>query len=148
MQLSEDDIFEKNAKNCGHYNQNNLLPHTNEWSCISCGFILIKRKHELSKTQRKKNNFINRLKYAEQNLFCICIDVYKIYEGNDYVKIYEFLSTFNNKKLKINNILIEKFKDMLQNPNSEQDYYSRTAISLYRIGHESTRSMKWLAYFD
>ena len=39
---------------------------------------------------------------------CIFIDVWKIYEGDDYEKIYEVLSTLKNKKLKINNVLIEK----------------------------------------
>ena len=75
-----------------------------------------------SKIKRKKINFINRLKYAEQKIFCICIDVYKIYEGDDYDKIYKVFSTLKNKKLKINNILIEKYKNMIVNPDFEQDY--------------------------
>ena len=53
-------------------------------------------------------NFINRLKYAEQIIFCICIDVYKIYEDDDYDEIFGVLSTLKNKKHKINNSLIEK----------------------------------------
>ena len=36
----------------------------------------------------KKINFINRLKYAERKIFCICVDVYQIYEGDDYGKLY------------------------------------------------------------
>ena len=80
------------------------------------------------------------MKYAEQKIFCICIDVYKIYEGNDYDEIFEILSTLKNKKLKLNNILIEKYKDMLENPNFEQDYWSRTAMSI--------RLTKWLIYYD
>ena len=35
----------------------------------------------------KKLNFTNRLKYAEQSLLCICIDVYTTYEGDDYDEI-------------------------------------------------------------
>ena len=66
-----------------------------------------KRKHELSKIQRKKINFINRLKYAEQKTFCICIVLYKIYDGNDFGEIYKVSSTLKSKKLKINNTLIE-----------------------------------------
>ena len=31
-----------------------------EWTCISCGFDVIKTKHELSKIQRKRKNFINQ----------------------------------------------------------------------------------------
>ena len=50
-------------------------------------------------------NFINRLKYAENKIFfSICTEVYEKYEGNDYDKIYEVLSTLENKKLKTNNI--------------------------------------------
>ena len=32
--------------------------------------------------------------------FCICVDVYKTYEVDDYDKIYEVLSTLKNKKTK------------------------------------------------
>ena len=59
------------------------------------------------KYKEKKINFNNRLKYAEQKIFCICIDVYKIYEGNGYDGIYKDLSSLKNKKLKINNTLID-----------------------------------------
>ena len=67
--LSEDEIIQKYGKHCGHCNRNSLLPHECEWTCFSCGFNVNKRKHELSKKQRKKINFINRLKYAEQKIF-------------------------------------------------------------------------------
>ena len=33
-------------------------------------------------------------------MFCICIYVYKIYEGFGYDKLYEVLSTLKNKKIK------------------------------------------------
>ena len=75
MNLSEDEIIQKYAKNCGHCNRNTLLPYEYEWTCLSCGFNVIKLKHEISKIQRKKINFINRLKCAEVKIFCICIDV-------------------------------------------------------------------------
>ena len=52
-------------KKCLHCNRIKLLPNENDFTCISYGYILIKRKHELSKTQRKKLNFINCLKKAE-----------------------------------------------------------------------------------
>ena len=48
------------------------------------------------KFNEKKINFIHRLKYAECEIFCICVDVYVIYEGNDYDKIYEVLTTLKN----------------------------------------------------
>ena len=37
---------------------------------------------------------------------------------------------------------------MLENPDFEQDYYSRTSRGFYKIGHHSIRLMKWLAYSD
>ena len=54
MNLSEDEITEKNGEHCGHCNRNTLLPYEFERTCFSCGYIVIKRKHELSKLQRKK----------------------------------------------------------------------------------------------
>ena len=101
-----------------------------------------KRKHELSKIQRKKINFINRLKYAEVKIFSICVDLYKIYESEDYDEIYKVLSTLKNKKIKINNNLIEIYKDMIKNSDFEQNYWSRTSTSIYKIGHDSIRLMK------
>ena len=37
---------------------------------------------------------------------------------------------------------------MLENPDLEQDYWSKTAESIYKIGHDSIRLMKWLIYYD
>ena len=148
MNLSEDEIIQNYGKRCGHCNHNTLLPYEYEWSCFLCNYIVSKRKNELSKIQRKKINFVNRLKYAEQKIFCICIDVYKIYEGDNHLQIYKILSTLKNKKLKINNNLIEIYKDMLENPNFEQNYWSRTAKGIYKIGYNSIRLMKWICYYD
>ena len=57
---------------------------------------LLKQKMILVKFQGKKN-FIKRLKYAEHNIFCICIDVYRIYEVDDKDKLFEVLSKLNIK---------------------------------------------------
>ena len=148
MKLSEDEIIQKYAINCGHCKQNTLLPYEYEFTCIACGYNVSKQKHELSKIQRKKINFINRLKYAEVKILSICVDLYKIYESDDFEEIYKVLSTLKIKKLKINNILIEKYKDMLQNPNFEQNKYSITSTGIYKIGHDSIRLMKWICYYD
>ena len=148
MELTEDEIIHKYAENCGHCNRNTLLPYEYEFSCFSCGFNINKRKHELSKIQQKKINFINRLKYAEVKMFSICVDLYKIYEGDDYDEKYKVLSTLKNKKLKINNTLIEIYKDMLNIPNFEQNKYSLTSKGIYKIGHDSIRLMKWICYYD
>ena len=101
-----------------------------------------KRKHELSKKQRKKLIFIKRLIYAKVKIFSICVDVYKIYEGNDFDKIYEVLSRLKKKKLKINNILIGKNENMLENSDFEQDYWSITAEGIYKSGHDIIRLTK------
>ena len=93
MELSEDEVIKKYGKNCGHCNRNTLLPYEYEFTFFSYGYNVIKRKHQLSKTQGKKINFINRLKYAELKIFRICVDVCKIYEGSDYDRLYEVLST-------------------------------------------------------
>ena len=139
MELTEDKTIQKYAKHCGHCNRNTLLPHEYEFTCFSCGYNVIKHKQELSKVQRKKINFIKRLKYAEVEIFSICVDVYKIYEGNNYDEIYKVLSTLKNKKLKLNNILIEKYKNMLLNSDFEQNHWSTTAEGTYKIGHDSIR---------
>ena len=84
MELTEDEIIEKYDKNCAHCKRNTLLPNEYEFTCFSCGYNVNKRKNELSKIQRKKINFINRLRYAEVKIFSICVDLYKIYEGDNY----------------------------------------------------------------
>ena len=88
------------------------------------------------------------MQYTKNFAFCKCLDVYTNYEGNDFDKIYEVLSTLKNKKLKKNKILIEKYKDMLENQDFEQNYWSRMAKGVYKIGHDSVRLVKCLAYFD
>ena len=147
MNLSEDEIIQKYAKNCGHCNRNTLLPYEYEWSCFSCNYVVSKRKNELSKIQRKKINSINRLKYAEVKIFSICVDLYKIYEGKDCGEIFKVLSTLK-KKLKINKTLIDIYKSMLENPNFEQKNYSITSTGIYKIGYGSIRLMKWICYYD
>ena len=37
---------------------------------------------------------------------------------------------------------------MLQITDFEQDYFSSTAIGIYKTGNDSNRIMKWLAYHD
>ena len=148
MELTEDEIIEKYGKRCGHCNRNTLPSFEYEFTCFSCGFNVNKRKHELSKIQRKKINFINRLKYAEVKMFSIYVDVYKIYEGDDFDGIYKVVSTLKNKKLKINNTLIEIHKIMIENSDFEQNFWSITSTGNYKIGHDSIRLMKWICFYD
>ena len=37
---------------------------------------------------------------------------------------------------------------MIINPDFEQDYWSRTAVGIYRIRHDSIRLMKWICFYD
>ena len=53
MNLSEDEIIQKYGKQSHHCNRNSLLPYEYEWTCFSCGYNVNKRKHELSKIQKK-----------------------------------------------------------------------------------------------
>ena len=48
-------LISKNAKQCLHCNQNTLLPYEYEFIGLSCGYNVIKRKHEL--TEITKNKF-------------------------------------------------------------------------------------------
>ena len=52
MILSEDEIFEKYAKQCKHCLRKTLLPFEYENTSISCGYNVIKQKNELTKIQR------------------------------------------------------------------------------------------------
>ena len=56
-----------------------------------------KENKNFLKLNEKKIIFIKRLKYAELKIFCICVDLLKIFEGNDYVKIFEVLSTLEKR---------------------------------------------------
>ena len=47
--------------------------------------------------------FINRLYYAEHKIFCICIEVYKMNDNDNFGKIYETPS--NLKKWEVKNKL-------------------------------------------
>ena len=37
---------------------------------------------------------------------------------------------------------------MIKNSDFEQNYWSRTAQGIYKIGHDSIRLMKWICYYD
>ena len=100
MNLSEDEIIQKYAKNCGHCSRNTLLTYEYELTSETCGYNVTKRKHGLSKFQGKKINVIKRFKNAEQKTFCFCVNVCQIYVGNECNKIFEVLSTLKNKKQK------------------------------------------------
>ena len=62
MELTEDEIIDKYGKPGGHCSRKTPLPYEYEFTCIVCGFNLVKRKHELKKIQRKKNKFYQEIK--------------------------------------------------------------------------------------
>ena len=68
--------------------------------------------------------------------------------GDDYDELFKVLSTLKNKKLKLNNTLIEIYKDLIKNPDFEQNYWSRTSTGIYKISHDSIRLMKGICYYD
>ena len=39
-------------------------------------------------------------------------------------------------------------KDMLKNPDFEQNKYSLTSKGIYKIAHDSIRLMKWICYYS
>ena len=101
----------------------NLLYHTNKNGVVShADSTYLNESMNSLRYNGRKLFFLNRLKYAVK-IFSICVDVYKSYEGDDFDKIYEVLSTLKYKKLKINNTLVEIHKEMLKNPNFEQNRY-------------------------
>ena len=81
MELTEDEIIEKYIrKHCVAWEMHRHQMITN--GRVSCEYIVIKQKSELRKFQRNRN-FLNGLNYGERSILCICIHVYRIYDGND-----------------------------------------------------------------
>ena len=75
-------------------------------------------------------NFIKRLRYAEKKIICLCIDVYKRNDGDDFNGSFEVLITSRSKKVTIKNDSFEKYKEM--DEGFEQKYFSRTAKGGYK----------------
>ena len=48
MELTEDESIEKYGKHCTQCHLETLLPYEHDWSCVACGYKIIKRKHDLS----------------------------------------------------------------------------------------------------
>ena len=52
------------------------------------------------------------------------------------------------KVMIMNHTLIDIYKDMLLNPNFEQNKCSITSTGIYRIAHDGIRLMKWICYYN
>ena len=48
--------------------------------------------------------------------------------------------------MKLNKILFDKYKDMNENRDFEQNFYSRTSTGAYKIGLDSIRILKCSSY--
>ena len=93
----------------------------------------------------KETFFINRLKIAEHEKLCFCIEVCKKCDHNSLDGIFEVLSGNKIRKLKTRDILIENCKNMCECLDFEQEYYSKTAKSIYKSGDDSVRLIEWMA---
>ena len=69
MKLSEDELFEKYSKKLLHCNLLTLLSYEVEFNCISCGYQVNKRKHELNQTQPKKRKLHQLIKICRTQNF-------------------------------------------------------------------------------
>ena len=149
---------EEYAKQCMQWTGNTIIPHKYEFTFVACGHNVKKQKNwNYNKTaflfflrfltkQQPSINFFNRLKCAEKKTLCICVEIYKICEGEVLNEKSENLSKFKFEKWNLKNIIIEKFKKT--EPFSEQEFFLRTAKGVYRSGHDSIRLNKWTARLD
>ena len=48
----------------------------------------------------------------------------------------------------MNNVLIEKHRDMSENPDFEQNKDSITSTGIYKIAHDNIRLMSWICFYD
>ena len=62
-------------------------------------------------------------------MFCICVDVYNFYEGDDFDKIHEVISTLKNKRLKLQQL---KGKTKLKFHQILSNYYDELNIRGFR----------------
>ena len=54
MDLTEDQIFEKQSQQCKHCTRKTVIPYEYERACIPCGCMVLKRENELTKLKRKQ----------------------------------------------------------------------------------------------
>ena len=120
-----------------------------EYRCLICNAKAIKQKRELIKIQRKRQaKFSNRFKYAELKISVICMDVMQIYCGSSESLIAAILLLLKKSKLNFNNIIFEKYCNMLYYSVEVANDYAK---GVWAYGYEALRLVKWLLidkYYD
>ena len=130
-----------------HCLQNTFLPFEYEWTCNSCGYN-VNNKNSTHKNTAKKRQILLPKKNMLNGKKFICIDVYLLYEDDDFQIFFEKLSELKGNKLKIKDELTEKYKNVSEFPNFGQEYYSKTAKGIYKIGVDSIKLGKWVVCYD
>ena len=120
-----------------------------EYRCLICKAKVIKQKRNLTKIQRKREaKFSNRFKYAELKISVICMDVMQIYRGSILNLIAATLLLLKKSKLNFNEIIFEKYCNMIDNLGSS---VVLDAKGVWVFGYEALRLVKWLQsdkYYD
>ena len=106
MELVEDQRIESYANRCLYCTRNTLLPYEYEWTCVACGYNVVRRNNELRESQRKTMNPMNRLKYAENKIICLCIDGSRAFDGGDIERSTVCLTRLKIRKLHIKKITL------------------------------------------
>ena len=137
----------KYATMCVSCNRRFFIEFPYEYRCLICNAKAIKPKRKLTKLQRKRRaNFSNRFKYAELKISVIFMDVMQLYRESNPNLIAATLLLLKKSKLNFNNILFEKYNNLL---NYDSNIADANGVWLY--GYEALRLVKWLQsdkYYD
>ena len=131
MGLFEDEFIQIFAKQCMHCLQKTLLPYKYDFICIAFGYNIITQKIELTDIQRKKINFVKRLKHADRKKFMYLPRFIWKKADRIFDEIFKNLSQLKNKKFKKLKISLKKYKNMSERADFEQTFFSRPARSVY-----------------
>ena len=134
-------------KMCMRCGRNFLIEYEYEFTCFVCGFNIIKPKSQLSKLQIKKRiNFNGRLKYANNKIISISMEIETLMrdddEKEDLDRLATYLTLIKRKKLYVNETILRKFYEM--SDDFEVNPLSRGAIGIQKAGNYALRMMKWL----
>ena len=137
----------KYASMCVGCNRRFFIELPYEYRCLNCNAKAIKPKRKLTKLQRKRlANFSNRFKYAELKISVICMDVMQLYRESNPNLIAAILLLLKKSKLNFNNILFEKYNNLLNYDSNNVD-----ANGVWLYGYEALRLVNWLQsdkYYD